>query len=127
MPLVLGAFAYAWLYHRAERERGGWPAWRAISFAAGMTALAGGLALSDATLAAHMAGHALMVTVAAPLIVLGRPVTLALRALPAAEARRLALIVRSRPVRIASHPLVAWSAFVGAQLAFHITPLFDLA
>jgi putative membrane protein len=127
VPSAVAAIAYAWLYRRAERSPAGWPAWRAVSFAVGLMALIGGLALSDASLPAHMAGHALMVSFAAPLIVLGRPVTLALRALEPDHARRLARLVRSRPVRVVSHPLVAWALFVGAQLAFHVTPLFDAA
>ena len=34
---------------------------------------------------------------------------------------------RGRTARTVFNPTVAWAGFVGAQLAFHVTPLFELA
>jgi cytochrome c oxidase assembly factor CtaG len=65
-----------------------------------------------------------IVAVGAPLIVLSRPVTLLLRALPRPAARDLAAALRSRWVRRLVWPPLAFAAFVSAQLAFHLTPLF---
>jgi putative membrane protein len=127
LPVAIAALCYAWLYRRAVATAGGWPAWRAVSFALGLAALGAGALLSDRVLPAHMAGHALMVAIGAPLIVLGRPVTLALRASSPPIRHGLVRVLRSRPARVIAHPLVAWVAFVGVQLAFHLTPLFDIA
>jgi cytochrome c oxidase assembly factor CtaG len=106
----------------ARRVR--WPAVRTVSFGAGLFVLATGLAVDDVSLPAHMAGHGAVVAVAAPLLVLGRPLTLLLRALPSAAARDLAALLRSRILSTALWPPFAFFAFVATQLAFHLTPLY---
>src|SRR5207247_1927243 len=61
-----------------------WPAWRTGCFGGGLVALVVALVtmdgLADASLTGHMVQHLVLVFVAAPLIVLGSPVALALRA-----------------------------------------------
>jgi cytochrome c oxidase assembly factor CtaG len=104
-----------------------WPVARTMSFSAGLIALTAGLAVDDVSLPVHMAGHGVVVAIAAPLLVLGRPLTLLLRALPSATARDLAALLRSRCVRAALWPPLAFLAFVATQLAFHLTPLFGEA
>jgi cytochrome c oxidase assembly factor CtaG len=83
-----------------------------------------GVGFDDISLAVHMAGHGVIVAVGAPLLVLGRPVTLLLRALPRPAARDLAAALRSPWLRRALWPPLAFAAFVASQLAFHLTPLF---
>src|ERR671930_1430892 len=62
-------------------------------------------AYADTRLAVHMVQHLLLTMVAAPLLVLGAPVTLALRACsPAFRRRRLLPLLRSRPVRLLATP-----------------------
>ncbi|HEY2335307.1 MAG TPA: cytochrome c oxidase assembly protein [Solirubrobacterales bacterium] len=104
-----------------------WPAARTMSLGAGLCALVAGLAVDDVSLPAHMAGHGVIVAIAAPLLILGRPVTLLLRALPVPAARELAAALRSRALRAALWPPLAFLAFVATQLAFHLTPLFGEA
>lgn len=106
----------------AARAR--WPAGRTACFAAGLATVALGLGVDESSLALHMAGHGALVAVGAPLLVLGRPVTLLLRALPRGATRELARLLRSPALRAALWPPLAWVAFVGVQLAFHLTPLF---
>jgi putative membrane protein len=105
----------------ARRVR--WPARRTVGFGAGLCSLTAGLAVDDLSLSLHMAGHGLVVAVAALLLVLGRPLTLLLRALPTATARDLARLLRSIP-RAAFWPPLALFAFVACQLVFHLTPLY---
>jgi putative membrane protein len=105
----------------------GWPRRRAAAFLAGLALLGVAAGLGDDPLARHMAAHALMVCGAAPLLVLGAPVSLALRRLPRAEARELAALIAARPLRWLVNPLIAWALFVAVQLAFHVTPLFAAA
>jgi cytochrome c oxidase assembly factor CtaG len=103
---------------------------RAISLTflwAGLLVLVVAAALPDRSLPVHMVSHCLMVAVAAPLIVLGRPVNLLLRGLSPAPRRRLVALLSSPPARLLTRPVVAWVLFVGTQLAFHVTPLFDSA
>jgi cytochrome c oxidase assembly factor CtaG len=124
-PLVpcLALFGCYWAL--AGRVR--WPAARTVSFGAGLAALVVALAVDDVSLAVHMAGHGVLVAIAAPLLVLGRPLTLVLRALPRQGARELARILRSTWLRALLWPPLALFAFVGAQLAFHLTSLYGTA
>jgi cytochrome c oxidase assembly factor CtaG len=74
----------------------------------------------------HMVQHLLLTLVAAPLLVLAMPVTLALEAASDANRRRYVLpILRSRPVTLLSHPLVAWTLFTAAMWGSHFTGLFE--
>jgi putative membrane protein len=97
---------------------------RIASFVAGLCALAAGLAIDDVSLPAHMAGHGIVVAVAARLLVLGRPLSALLRALPRPAAREVVALLHSRALRVALWPPLAFLAFVATQLAFHLTPLF---
>jgi putative membrane protein len=88
--------AAAALYRAGARRVRGWPAWREVCFAAGLVALAVALLAIDAgrSLTAHMVQHLTLVFVAAPLLVLGSPLALALRASGARRALRAAWIAR---------------------------------
>jgi len=55
------------------------------------------------------------------------PVRLALGSLPTTAARRLSAALRSRPVRVLSHPVVAAVLNVGATVALYLTPLHEHA
>jgi putative membrane protein len=101
-----------------------WPWTRIACFVAGLAVVGCGVGFDDISLAVHMAGHGVIVAVGAPLLVLSRPVTLLLRALPRPAARDLAAGLRSPWVRRALWPPLAFAAFVGSQLVFHLTPLF---
>ncbi|MBS1887501.1 MAG: cytochrome c oxidase assembly protein [Actinobacteria bacterium] len=110
-------------YLRLAR-RSQWPWTRTACFVAGLAVVGAGVGFDDISLAVHMAGHGAIVAIGAPLLVLSRPVTLLLRALPRSAARGLAASLRSPWLRRALRPPLAFAAFVGAQLAFHLTPLF---
>ena len=95
-----------------------------IALAAGLALLFAGLAVGDVSLPLHMAGHGVVVALAAPLIVLGRPLSMALRALPRPVARDAVALLRSPAMRALLWPPLAFLAFAATQLAFHLTPLF---
>ena len=77
--LLAAAAAYVWAARRVR-----WPPWRTGAFVAGLAALAVALVVldgaADRTLTAHMAQHLVRVYAAAPLLVLGSPIALGLRA-----------------------------------------------
>jgi putative copper resistance protein D len=76
----------------------------------------------------HMIQHLLLTMVAAPFLALGGPITLVLRvATPDARKRMLIPALHSRPVRLVSHPGVAWLIFTGYMFASHFSPLFNAA
>lgn len=85
----------------------------------------------ERSFAAHMAEHELLMLVAAPLLVLSRPVGVALWALPQGWRRRVAGAHRYRwfrvPWRALSDPLVATTLQILALWAWHAPVLFDLA
>jgi cytochrome c oxidase assembly factor CtaG len=85
-------------------------------------------AYADTRLSVHMVQHLLLTMVAAPLLVLGAPVTLALRAsTPAFRRRWLLPLLRSRPVRLLSAPPLAWAQFALVLWASHFSPLYEAA
>lgn len=76
----------------------------------------------------HMVQHIVLTMVAAPLLVLGAPVTLLLRALPRRWRMRWVMpILESAPLRLLAHPVVGWTVFAGVMWAAHFSPLFDAA
>ncbi len=83
---------------------------------------------ADTRLSVHMVQHLLLTMVAAPLLVLGAPVTLALRAsTPAFRRRRLLPLLRSWPVRTLTAPLVSWGQFAAVLWVSHFSPLYEAA
>jgi putative membrane protein len=112
------------LYVVAARRVRRWPAARTAAFGAGLMALALALLVldgaADRTLTAHMAQHLVLIFVAAPLLVLGSPLALGLRA-AGSRARR--------PLRAGAlvHPLAGWCALPGALALTHFTSLYELA
>lgn len=114
-----------------HRSRG-WPARRSAAFAAGLAAgvvaVASPLAaLAEERLSAHMWQHLLLAFVAAPLVVLGAPLSLALQSLRDPWRQRLAGAVRSRAGRGLVHPLTTWTLFATAVVATHLTGFYDAA
>jgi putative membrane protein len=132
-PLVLAAVAVAAAYAHglaALRRRGGAApaAWRAWSFGVGLLAAVAVLlppvdGLADRLLSAHMAQHLVLILVAAPLMVLGRPGLPVLLALPARARRRAVRWRRARWARAAwralTLPMVAWLVHVSVLWAWH--------
>ena len=85
-------------------------------------------AYADTRLSVHMVQHLLLTMVAAPLLVLGGPVILALRAsTPAFRHRWLLPLLRSWPVRLLTAPVVAWAQFALVLWVSHFSPLYELA
>jgi cytochrome c oxidase assembly factor CtaG len=84
--------------------------------------------LSESSFSAHMVQHLLIQLVAAPLLILGAPLSLLLRAdtrwLPR---RRLAGVLRGRAVGVVSHPVAAFALFAAVMVGSHLTPVYNLA
>ena len=134
--VVLGLAVAGFLYVRADSrvrlERGERriPRARRRAFLAGLVvifvALESPIDTGSATsFSTHMVQHLLLTMVAAPLLVLGAPVTLALLACSPANRRRFSSVLGSAPLRILSEPIVAWAAFFGVLWGSHFTGLFD--
>jgi cytochrome c oxidase assembly factor CtaG len=83
-------------------------------------------AYSHRLFSVHMVQHLVLMMVAAPLLVLGTPVELALRASsPEVRSRVLVPLLRSRGASLLSNPVVCWSAFTIVLWASHFTSLYE--
>jgi putative membrane protein len=126
---------YAWLVRRVNRAhpRTPVPAWRVAAWVAGVLviwfALASAIdAYADELLTVHMVQHLLLSMIGPPLLALGAPVTLALRAsTPGVRHTWLLPILHSRAVRILAAPVVAWSLFTLVMWFAHFSPLYEAA
>jgi putative membrane protein len=122
------------------RPRGSRARRRAITFYAGLATVFVALATPIDTLAekllwVHMIQHMLLLTVAAPLIVLGapwrslwRPLPLGFRRKVARAAYRSQVLAPARALcRALATPLGAWLIFAGGLYAWHLPAAYDLA
>lgn len=83
---------------------------------------------ADVSLSAHMVQHLLLQLVAPPLLLLGGPLSLLLRADPPWCRRRvLARLLRSRATRMLAHPVTALGVFTVVLVGSHLSPLYNLA
>ena len=122
------------LHRRGDR----WPMGRTLAWATGLVVLtlatSSGLSPYGRVLfSAHMVQHMLLAMVVPLCLVLGAPVTLALRALPAvsgggdAGLRGVILAaIHSRLARLLANPLVALAIFVVSLYGTYFTGLFEL-
>jgi putative copper resistance protein D len=134
LGVALGAAAYL-LTERmvASRHPRNPPrAWRRWAFLAGL----GGILLALASpietyegqlFSVHMVQHMLLELVAAPLLLLGAPATLALRAASPSVRRRLLAVLHSRPLALLTFPLVTWLLFAAVNWGWHFSTLYDQA
>ena len=131
VPLVLTAV----LYSRGNKAGRGIARWEAFAFWAGWTTLAIALvspvhAMGEALFAAHMTQHELMMLVAAPLRVLGRPLVPYIWALPPTWRRGLARPFTSpafeRLWRQASDPLPSFCLHGAALWTWHVPRLYEV-
>jgi putative membrane protein len=87
--------------------------------------------LSDALFAAHMTQHELLMLVAAPLMVIGRPWIAFLWSLPAPLRNRMLAAVRRPPAlrvwRALTHPLWVAGLLAATLWAWHVPWLFEAA
>ena len=135
VPLLLTAAAYLYAVRRVNRAHPASPvpASRSLAFLAGLAVIEFALqgvvgTYDDVVFADHMIQHLLLMMVAAPLLVLGAPITLALRvATPTFRRRWLLPVLHSRPVEWLSHPLVAWLLFAGSLWGTHFSGIYELA
>jgi cytochrome c oxidase assembly factor CtaG/putative copper export protein len=82
----------------------------------------------------HMAQHMVLAMLSPIFLVLGAPMTLALRALKPAAIKGdrgprewLTLILHSRVIAVLGHPLTATFIFVASTYTLYFTPLFEMA
>jgi putative membrane protein len=142
-PVLAILIASLWFYSRGVQRL-----WQASSpgrgvnrgevacFIAGWLVLAAALmspvhTLGEKLFSVHMLEHELLMAVAAPLLVLGRPVIAFLWALPQSARRDLGSVSRAEPVHgvwsFSTSALVAWMVHALALWVWHLPALFEAA
>jgi putative copper resistance protein D len=139
--LMIGILVFAVaLYIRgviALARRGDkWPVGRTVAFAIGIAAIdfatSGGLGVySRFAFSNHMLAHMVLGMIAPIGIVLGAPITLALRTLPIGRSKNelgmrgtLVNLLHSKLGKIYANPIVVLAIFDGSLFALYFTPLF---
>ncbi|MFB4420881.1 cytochrome c oxidase assembly protein [Streptomyces sp. QL37] len=130
--VLLLAGTYLLLAHRAHGRNPvrRWSRRRTAVFLTGCALLGAALLPPVSTFAhedfrGHMVQHLLIGMYAPIALVLGAPVTLLLRTLPAARARRLTGLLHGRPVRVVTHPVSALLLSTGTLVVLYSTPLYN--
>ena len=125
---LLPAVAYAAGVLQLQRRGDRWPKGRTAAFAAGTVCLAIALGWPHThRFEAHVAQHLLLSSLAPLLLVLGTPVTLALRTLPRIPRQGLLRVLHSPLARLATNPAVVLMLVLGGLYGFYLTPLYAAA
>ena len=138
IPLAIVAILYAVGAHalaeRASSHGSRTRRRRTAAFVIGWGMLAVSLvsplhAMGDVLFSAHMIQHELLVAVAAPLLVMSRPVVRAVWAMPDPPRRHVVRLTQLRPVRrmweLLCHPVIAWTLHAAALWLWHLPGLYE--
>lgn len=132
--LVLAATCYLWAVRHvnARHPRARWHWGLTTSFLTGialltLTYIGPMAAWSHTFFWVHMTQHLVVTMAAAPLLVLGAPITLAFRASGPRNRRAIARVLRGRVVRVMTNPIVTWLLFAGVLVGAHFTAFYNWA
>lgn len=127
VPLLLAGGMYLVGAARLRTTR-----WQRVAYLAGWLVL--GLALlspihrlGEVLFAAHMTQHELLMLIAAPLLVMGRPLAPMLMALPIGWRRPLGGLTQMRWLRSLGEPAVAWLTHAAVLWSWHLPYLYQAA
>ncbi|GAA2721721.1 bifunctional copper resistance protein CopD/cytochrome c oxidase assembly protein [Actinocorallia aurantiaca] len=136
LVLVLGGLYLAGVL-RLRRRGDSWPAGRTTAWCVALVSivivtLSGVSTYAPILFSVHMAQHMTLAMLTPIFLVLGAPVTLALRALRPAEVRGdrgprewLTAFLGSRFTKVVAHPVVAGVLFIGSTYALYFSPAFE--
>ncbi|MFI1093460.1 cytochrome c oxidase assembly protein [Streptomyces sp. NPDC020917] len=133
---VLLLVLYGWGVVRLHRRGDRWPVGRTVAFVLGVLTVGATMCtrLNDygmVMFSVHMVQHMILSMLSPILLLLGAPVTLALRALPTAGRGRtgprelLVKLLHSRYMRVITHAAFTIPLFIASLYALYFTSLFD--
>ncbi|MFJ4478162.1 cytochrome c oxidase assembly protein [Streptomyces xanthochromogenes] len=134
---LLGLALYAWGVVRLRRRGDNWPVSRMIFWTVGVLTIAFVMCtkLNDygmVMFSVHMVQHMVISMLSPILLLLGAPVTLALRALPVSATRGrkgprelLLMLLHSRYMKVVTHPAFTIPLFIASLYGLYFTPIFD--
>ncbi|NEE03798.1 cytochrome c oxidase assembly protein [Phytoactinopolyspora halotolerans] len=138
----IGCFVAVLLYlggvWRLRKRGDSWPVGRTIAWLLGIATVAfvelsGVMTYSMTMLSVHMVQHMTLMMISPMLLVMGGPITLALRAIkPARRGEQgprewIMAAVHSRVARVLTHPVVALTLFVSGSFVMYFSGLFEAA
>ncbi|WP_132993721.1 cytochrome c oxidase assembly protein [Gordonia zhaorongruii] len=135
---VIAAIVYLRGVLRLRKRGDSWPVGRTAAWLLGCLALlfatsSGMGKYAPAMFSVHMMGHMMLSMLVPVLLVLGGPLTLALRAIPPAGRGNpdgprewILLALHSKFSRVATHPLIVITIFVGSFYVLYLGGLFDV-
>ncbi len=126
--LAVGA-AYLVGVRRLARRGRRWSRARTASFLGGLLvvelAIGSGIAsYDDSVFTMHVIQHLMLMNAAPPLLALGAPVTLLLQAAGRRSTTTALRVLHSRPVRLLTHPGVAFAGAMATMYVYFLTPLY---
>ncbi len=136
--VIVAAVLYLLAVRRLHRRGDSWQTGRTVAWLGGcamvLFATSSGLGrYAEAQFSIHMMAHMLLGMIAPILLVLGGPVTLALRALPAAGRgdppglrEAIAGAMHSRVARFVTHPVFVFVLFLTSFPALYFSSLFEV-
>ncbi|QCR21688.1 cytochrome c oxidase assembly protein [Pontibacter sp. SGAir0037] len=132
LPLLLGGLLlalYCWGLSRQYNLGKGWNIRRTVYFTIGCLLMVFALLppvmqWAHQDFRVHMVQHLLLGMLAPLGLVLGAPVSLALRTVPASAARTLAYILGSKLFHLAGHPVTTLFLNIGGMYVLYLTPLY---
>lgn len=131
IPFIASLFLYIGAAIHSSRRYSSWPVYRTALWAAGifcsLAAVIGPVAeKAHMSFAAHMTGHLLLGMLGPLLMTLAAPMTLILRTLPVQQARMLARLLQTRPLRLVMNPVTGFCLNIGGLWLLYTTNLYAL-
>jgi putative membrane protein len=134
LPLALAAILYIEGVRNVGRRHpnAGWPVSRTVWYFAGLGLLLLSLAspmdyYADRLFSIHMAQHVVLMMIAAPCILLGRPITLLLMGSSRPTRRKVVKITHSKTAHVLGSPVLGLGLFAVVLWAAHFSWIYDAA
>lgn len=129
LPFAAAAITYCALALTTSRRYPPFPVYRSMCWTLGVVCAAAAVVgpLAERVhhnFTAHMLVHLLLGMLAPLLLTLAAPMTLLLRSLGTRQARRLVRILKSRPLRVVTDPIVASVLNIGGLWVLYTTDLY---
>lgn len=129
MVIAIMAVSYLYLLVCLKKKKKNWKIGRTLSFIGGISLL--GIAMvpfivqwAHSDMRGHMVQHLLIAMFAPIFLVLGAPINLALKTLPAKVSRGMIAMMKSRIFYCLSHPVTALLLNMGGMYVLYLTPLY---